>query len=119
MKFDYLKIFSWTPKVIASIILVVGLVALIIYGFGDYFIAGMMAWTSLLLTTLIAWKNEPIGGSIFIVLGSCYLLFAMGKLFDLTYILAAAPLFILGGLFIFDYVYLGRKEEVIEGVDDF
>jgi hypothetical protein len=119
MKFDYLKIFSWTPKIIASIVLVIGLVALIIYGSGDYFVAGIMTWTSLLLTTLIAWKNEPIGGSIFIILGSGYLLFSMSKLFDLTYIFAAAPLFVIGSLFILDYVYLGRKEETIEGVDDF
>ena len=119
MKFDYLKIFSWTPKIIASIVLVFGLVALIIYGFGEYFTAGMMAWTSLLLTTLIAWKNEPVGGSIFIILGSGYLLFAMSKLFDLTYIFAAAPLFIIGSMFIIDYVYIGRKEEETEGVDDF
>jgi hypothetical protein len=43
----------------------------------------------------------------------------MSKLFDLTYIFAAAPLFVIGSLFILDYVYLGRKEETIEGVDDF
>ncbi len=103
----------------ASLLLVITwALILVLSGLGGYFTAGVMVLVILLLTTAIAWKNAPIGGCIFVLLGAGYLIFSMGQLMALVYVLAAAPLFLIGALFILGYLYRSQKEQE-GGVDDF
>lgn len=116
-KVNLYNLLSWIPKGLSLSMIALWLAVLVIYGLGQYLVAGIMIAIILILTTLISWRNMPIGGCIFILLGSVYLVFSMGKLFSLLYVLASAPLFITGALFVLDYLYLEKKED--DGVDDF
>jgi len=118
MKFDLSKILLWSARIFSVLVVVVWLIGLLFfYGSGNYFIIGLMIWLILILTSLIAWKSDPFGGVIFILLGSVYLVVAMGNQFSLGLLLAAAPLFITGSLFIIHYVYNERMKDKEE--DDF
>jgi len=112
-----LTLLSWGPRALSIGLVLFWLIVLIIAGRGHYFTVGIMVWVTLVLTTLIAWKNAPVGGGIFVIIGSGYLIFSMGQLLSLQYVLAATPLFVVGALFIIEYLYLEKKEN--EDVDDF
>ncbi len=115
MKYSLKEIIHWIPRGTALFLVGFWLIMLFIYGFGPYFMAGMMVWLCLLLTTAICFKNPPFGGALFIVFGAGYLLYAMGKFYSISYVLGALPLFVVGGLFIFDYFYQDKDE----GENDF
>ncbi len=70
----------------------------------------------ILLTNAIAWKNPPIGGAIFIILGALGLVIAMGKQVGGIVFLAPVALSIAGVLFIIQHLYWEKKdrEEDIE-----
>lgn len=54
----------------------------------------------LLITLLIAWKWEHVGGVIFILLGLVYLYLAVGRASPANLILLAGSLFLIGVLFL-------------------
>lgn len=114
-KFNFMR---WIPLGFSMLLILTWLMVLLVAGLGQYLMAGIMVLVILILTTLIAWKNAPIGGGIFIILGAGYMIFSMSMIFSVTYILAAFPLFITGSAFIVQYIYIERKEKE-EGVDDF
>ncbi|MEK6937659.1 MAG: hypothetical protein AABX04_01305 [Nanoarchaeota archaeon] len=115
-KFNFMR---WIPLGFSITLVLTWLIILLVVGLGQYLTAGIMVLVILILTTLIAWKNAPIGGGIFIILGAGYMIFSMSMIFSVAYILAAFPLFITGSAFIIQYLYLERKEQEEEGVDDF
>lgn len=101
----------WVPRTLSLVIILVWLVALlVIYGLGPYFILGIMLWLLIILTTAVAWKNDPFGGALFLIIGFMYLIFASGNGFSLSYIMGAAPFFITGSMFLFTYFYQEKKE---------
>jgi len=113
------KVLLWLSRGISIFLVVAWLLILLLVGLGEYTKAGSMILVILILATLIAWRNAPIGGGIFIILGAGYLIFSMGLFFSLVYILAAFPLFLTGIFFIAYYLYAEKKEKEEEGVDDF
>ncbi|MBI4983664.1 hypothetical protein HZC32_03400 [Candidatus Woesearchaeota archaeon] len=117
-KINFTKLFSMVPKVFSLGLILAWLVVLLVYGRGEYLMAVIMVGVILLLTTVISWKNGPIGGCIFVILGSGYLIFSMSQVLSLAYILAAAPLLATGSLFIVEYLYMEEKESK-EEADDF
>lgn len=117
MKFDLASLVHWTPKILSSLLVLAALAMVIFYGEGSYLIGGIVIWSILFITTLISWKIAPIGGGMFMVFGSGYLLFAIGSLLAFSYVLLALPLYLIGGLFIADYAYQEKLED--EGEDDF
>lgn len=116
---DLSKILNWLPRGLSLFLVITWLIVVLLYGFEQYFAAGVMVWLILALTAAISWKNAPIGGGIFVILGSVYLVFAMNSSFSIEIVLGAIPLFIVGALFIFNYLYTEKKEQEEEGVDDF
>lgn len=116
---DLSKILTWLPRGLSIFLVLTWLMVLLIYGLGQYLMAGVMVWMILVLTTAISWKNAPIGGGVFIILSSIYLVVAMNSTASGAYLFGAAPLFIVGALFIVDYLYAEKKEQEEEGVDDF
>ncbi len=115
---NWSSVLSKLPIGISLLLIITWALILTLSGLGGYFTAGVMVLVILLLTTAISCKNAPIGGCIFILLGSGYLIFSMGQLMSIMYVLAAAPLFLVGALFIIGYVYISQKE-LEGGVDDF
>lgn len=102
---------SLIPRTFSLLIIAVWLLSItVIYGFGPYFMLGLMFWIVLVLTTIVAWKNDPFGGALFIIIGSLYLVFVMGNTLSLAYIFGAVPFFITGSLFILTYFYEEKKE---------
>lgn len=109
-KLNLSKMMYYFPRFLALFIIVLWLVAIIItYKFNQYFIIGVLISLILLFTTLIAWKSEPIGGIVFIILGFAYLVIAFGKSFSFTTFLGSAPLFTLGLLFLGSHLYQEKK----------
>jgi hypothetical protein len=115
---NWSSVLSKLPIGVSLLLIITWALILIISGLGGYFTAGVMVLVILLLTTAIACKNAPIGGCIFVLLGSGYLIFSMGQLMSMMYVLAVAPLFLVGTLFILGYLYQSQKEQE-GGVDDF
>lgn len=109
-KLDLSKLVYWFPRVLALFIICLWLIAITItYNFNQFFMIGLLIALILFLATLIAWKNEPIGGIVFIILGFAYLVVAFGKSFSFTTIFGSAPLFTLGLLFIGNHLYQEKK----------
>lgn len=117
MKFNLASLVHWLPKVLSLVLVLAALTIVLIYGEGSYLIGGLIIWSILFLTTLISWKIAPIGGGMFMIFGSGYLLFAISSMLSFVYVLIALPLYLVGGLFVADYIYQEKQEE--EGEDDF
>ena len=66
--------------------------------------------------SVIAWKNEAIGGALYVLLGAMSLIVVMGLQLSLLYILAVAAAFVTGTIFIIDHLYR-EKEELREESD--
>lgn len=109
----------WLSRGISVFLVLAWGIILLLAGLGEYTTAASMVLIILILATLIAWKNAPVGGGIFIILGAGYLIFSMGMFLSLVYILAAFPLFLTGIFFIIYYLYIEKKEKEEEGIDDF
>lgn len=109
-KLNLSKILYYFPRFLALFIILLWLVAITIaYKFNQYFVIGFLISLILLFTTLIAWKSDPLGGIVFIILGFAYLVVAFGKSFSFTTLLGSAPLFTLGLLFISNHLYQEKK----------
>lgn len=57
-----------------------------------------------IIATLIAWKWEIIGGSIFIALGLFYVFMTSGRMHLSAYLFITGPLVLIGGMFILQRV---------------
>jgi hypothetical protein len=61
--------------------------------------------TALILIALtVAWRWEWIGALLFFALGAWYLVMAWGKFPWLTYLLVAGPAFLIGALFLVNWL---------------
>lgn len=114
MNFKVAKILHWTPRGICFFLLSFWLVIVFIFGSGNYLMIGIMIWMVLLLTTLTSLKNGFVGGSIFVLLGLGFLVTVVIKSHSLSYILDAAPLLIIGSLFVVDYLCIKKKRKRME-----
>ena len=119
MKFNINRFLTWTPKALSLLLILTWLLLMGLYGLGPYLMAGILIFLILILTFLIAWKNEPIGGGIFILLGTGYLIFSLGVGLEISYILFSVPFYLIGAFYFGDYFYQEHQEEKIEGEDDF
>ena len=53
-----------------------------------------------LIALLIAWKQQMIGGILFIILGVAYIILAWGKTPWLSFLVMSGPAFVIGALFL-------------------
>ncbi len=93
----------------------ISLFALDVFGEGYGFFEAILAFLVHLVPTylvvialLIAWKWEHIGGIIFILLGIFYIAFTWGRANFLGYLIVAAPVILIGALFLLNK-FLVRK----------
>ncbi|MCD4761295.1 hypothetical protein K8R42_05395 [bacterium] len=92
----------WIPRIFG--ILFVFLVAMLAFDMERF------AWLDLLIhlipalvilvSLLIGWKQEKIGGALFIILGVVYIIMSWGNVPWLTYLVMAGPAFVIGILFL-------------------
>ncbi len=95
------KILYWTPRILAIIITIFWfLFTILSHGLSFVTVVESLIWVILLITTIIAWKYEQIGGIVFIILGLLYVFLAINNLTLITFILVSGPLIITGILFI-------------------
>ncbi len=70
-----------------------------------------------LVVMFIAWINEPVGGSLFVILGALFLLLLMGAVLPTASWLFVSGYFGVGAVFIIGHLYNEKKE--METAGDF
>jgi hypothetical protein len=107
------RIVFWMPRILCVLFAVfVSLFALDVFGEGYSFWETIVALlmhlvpTGIILIALaIAWRWEWIGAILFVALGVWYVIMAWGKFEWPTYLLIAGPLFLVGALFLVNWLY--------------
>jgi len=107
------RIVFWLPRILCVLFaLFISLFALDVFGEGYGFWETIVAFlihlvpTALVLIALaIAWRWGWIGAILFLALGGWYIIMAWGKFEWTTYLLIAGPLFLIGALFLVNWVY--------------
>jgi hypothetical protein len=81
------------------------------YGFWNTMLALLIHLipTGILLIALaISWRWEGLGGILFVALGACYLIGCWGRFHWSAYLVISGPLFLVGALFVTDWLYRKR-----------
>jgi hypothetical protein len=107
------RVVFWLPRILCVLFaLFISLFALDVFGEGYGFWETIVAFlihlvpTALVLITLaIAWRWEWIGAILFVALGVWYIIMAWGKFELTTYLLISGPLFLIGALFLVNWLY--------------
>ena len=110
------RVVYWAPRILGLLFAAfISLFALDVFGEGYGFwetIAALIMHlipTAILLAILaLAWRREWIGAILFAALGVGYLVMAGGKFEWATYLLISGPLFLIGVLFLVNWLF--RKE---------
>lgn len=106
-KKDSRKLLYWFPRIVAllfSLLIIFFAISVIGQGFSwATFVLALIPGLILIITTIIAWRYEVAGGTIFVLLGVLYLLIAMGTNIsaDAVLIMSGIPIFT-GALFVLD-----------------
>jgi len=107
------QVLFWTPRILGILFaMFISLFALDVfsesYGFWETILALLihLVPTYLVIIALyLAWRWEWIGAILFIGLGVFYLIMAWGKFPWDTYLIISGPLFLVGFLFLVNWVY--------------
>lgn len=103
------KYLYWIPRILGIILVVFWFSFIILsHGFSFTSLVESIVWITILITLLMAWNWELIGGILFFVWGLLYFLFALNKFPISAQLIITLPLVILGVLFILDY-YFNKK----------
>ncbi len=113
MKNPVKRVVFWMPRVLCVLFAIfISLFALDVFGAGYGFWETIVALlihlvpTGIVLIALaIAWRWEWIGAILFAALGVWYVIMAWGKFEWATYLLIAGPLFLIGALFLVNWLY--------------
>ena len=113
MKRPVKRLLFWTPRILCILFAVfVSLFALDVFGEGYGFWETIQALlmhlvpTGVILIVLaISWRWEWVGGVLFIALGVLYLAMSWGRLHWSAYLVISGPLFLVGVLFLINWLY--------------
>jgi hypothetical protein len=117
-----IRLLYWTPRFICLLFAVfVSLFAL------DVPDDGLGVWGTLLVLLIhfiptavvlvvlaVAWRREWVGGVLFVVLGVWYLITASGRFGLSAYFAISGPLFLIGLLFLLNWVYRDRIRREVD-----
>ena len=111
MNITITRFFFWTPRVLCILFAVfISVFALDVfsegYGFGETILALLIHLIPTFLVVIalvIAWRREMVGVILFIALALLYLVSSRGKGWIIS-----GPLFLISGLFLFDWLYRAR-----------
>lgn len=94
-----IKFFYWLPRVLAICLIVfISLFALDVFGESQWFLALVMHLIPsfiLIAVTVLAWKNEMIGGFLFLLVGILMMFFT-----HFESMIISLPIMIIGALFL-------------------
>ncbi len=103
----------WTPRVLC--VLFAGFVSLFAldvfgegYGIRDTIVALLIHFVPtylVVIATVISWRYELVGALLFFGLGGCYIVMVWGKFPWMTYAIISGPLFLVGVLFLLNWLY--------------
>jgi len=113
MKRSVKRMLFWAPRILSILFAVfVSLFAFDVFEQGYDFWETVLALlihlipTGIILIVLaISWRQEWVGGVLFSVLGALYLAWAWGKFDWLAYLMISGPLFLVGVLFLINWLY--------------
>jgi hypothetical protein len=113
MKMAVKKWLYWAPRALGvAFILFISLFALDVFGTGRGFWATALALLMHLIPVFFAaivlalsWRWEWVGAFLFTVLGVLYVVWAWGRFNWAAYTFISGPLFLLGALFLLNWVY--------------
>ncbi|MEZ4737331.1 MAG: hypothetical protein R3E79_60415 [Caldilineaceae bacterium] len=116
MKRPVQQLFYWTPRVLGILFaLFVSIFALDVFGAGYGFWGTLLALVihllpvfALLLGLALAWRWEWIGTVIFMGFSLWYLIAFGGRFPTSVYLLMAGPPFVMGVLFLIDWLYKAK-----------
>jgi hypothetical protein len=106
------RVVFWMPRILCLLFAVfISLFALDVFGAGYGFwetIAALImhlvpTWI-VLIALAVAWRWEWVGAILFVALGAGYLIVAWGKFPWTTYLLIAGPSFLIGALFLVNWL---------------
>jgi len=111
-------VFNWFPRILCILFaLFISLFALDVFSEGHSLLKSIWAFIIhlipsyiIVITLVISWKREWIGALIYTVLGIAYIIMAWGRFPISVYLLIAGPLFLIGILFGFRWVYKGEDK---------
>jgi hypothetical protein len=106
------RVMHWTPRILGVLFaLFISIFALDVFGEGYSFWETLVALVMHLVPTalvvvalLIAWRWEWAGALLFVALGVAYFLMTRGRFDWLTYLLIPGPLFLMGALFLVNWL---------------
>ncbi|HUU28895.1 MAG TPA: hypothetical protein VM123_13875 [archaeon] len=107
------RLLFWTPRILCILFAVfVSLFALDVFSEGYGFWKTILALLIHLIPTYIiiivlifSWRWEWVGGILFIALAAFYIFWVWGRFPWLTYLVMSGPLFLVGVLFLINWVY--------------
>ena len=113
------QLLFWTPRILCILFAVfVSLFALDVFGEGHGFWKTLLALlmhlipTGIILIVLaITWRWEWVGGILFSALGMGYLIVSWGRFHWSAYVAISGPLFLVGILFLVNWLYRGKIRE--------
>jgi len=106
----------WTPRILCLLFAVfLSLFALDVFGEGYGFWGTILAlfmhliptWI-VLIVLAISWRWEWVGAVLFAALGVFYLVTSWGRVHWSAYLVISGPLFLVGTLFLIDWLYQAR-----------
>ena len=112
------KLLFWMPRLLGlSFALFLTLFALDVFGEGYGFWKAILAlfmhliptWI-VLIVLAIAWRWEWVGAVVFAALGVFYLIMAWGRFHWSAYVVISGPLFLVGTLFLIDWLFLAKRK---------
>ena len=107
------RVLFWTPRILGILFaLFISIFALDVFGEGYSFWETILALlihlvpTSIIVIALvIAWRWEWVGAILLIALGVFYIVSSWGKFPFVTYLMISGPSFLVGVLFLVNWVY--------------
>jgi len=107
------RVLFWTPRVLCILFaLFLSLFALDVFSEGHGFWETILALLIhlvpvyiVVIVIVIAWRWEWVGAILFTALGLFYLIQSWGRFHWSAYLVISAPLFLLGVLFLFNWIY--------------
>jgi len=116
MEIPWKPLLFWTPRVLCLLFAVfVSLFALDVFNEGLGFWKTILALLIHLIPTwivlailAISWRWEWAGALLFASLGAYYLISTHGRMHWSAYVLISGPLFLVGAMFLIDWVYRMR-----------
>jgi len=107
------QVLYWSPRVLGIFYaMFLSLFALDVfsegYGFWETILALLIHLVPvyiIVIALVIAWRWEWVGAILFIALALFYLVWSLGRFHWVTYLIISGPLFLLGVLFLFNWIY--------------